>query len=80
MNTVEVLKIAIEASESGRPGACVEILKSLLGAIEAELTTDAFAQVCDAVDSDILIDTAQVVAFSVEDRKRAIQYESPSIA
>jgi predicted DsbA family dithiol-disulfide isomerase len=82
MKTNEVLKIAIEASESGRPGACAEILKSLLDAMGRGYESNFFSHDEEVVDSEVLIKMAQTNAFAIENAKKAISFQpdAPSAA
>jgi hypothetical protein len=81
MKTNEVIKLAIEAGETGRPGACTEILKALLDGMEA-----GFVGVSEFFMSDLLgegetfIKNAQVAAFHIEGNKKSESDNSPSAA
>lgn len=80
MKTDEVLKIAIEASESGRPGACTEILKALLEAMDRGYKDNFFNFDEEVVDSAVFIKVAQNLAFSVENEKKTFQSQPLTVA
>jgi len=67
MNIKQTLQVAIDAAESGRSGAVVEILKAIVDAMEnLPEKIDFFV----GQDKGLIIDTAQKIAFDKEEIKK----------
>lgn len=68
MNISEALEFAIETAQSGRPGAAVKLLQSVVIALKQGKTTDFF----QAPDRKELAALAQDLAFREEEDKKRI--------
>ena len=75
MNIIESLDFAIEVSESGRPGAAVQILKSITAALRdgRDSRGDFFPPTSS---KDQLASLAQSMAFAEEAKRKVIQKAS----
>ena len=73
MNISEVLDLVIQVSESGRPGAAIQIAKAFKVAIDEGRRDDFF----NNVNLDTIIAHAQHLAFEEEVKKKELQNKKP---